>query len=40
MLDSILLLALKTGWPRSDIVSLSPGEFNHYMAHLTKVKND
>jgi hypothetical protein len=36
MLDSILLIALKTGWPRREILDLPAAEFNHYMERLTK----
>lgn len=39
MLDSILLLALKTGWSHQEIKNLSVFEFNHYLSHLTKTKN-
>ncbi|MFA6971635.1 MAG: hypothetical protein WC208_09580 [Gallionella sp.] len=40
MLDSILLLALKTGWTRREIINLSPGEFSHYMTHLCKERDE
>lgn len=36
MFDSILLIALKTGWPRREILDMPPAEFNHYLERLTK----
>jgi len=36
----VLLLALKTGWSRAEILSLPPHEFNHYMEVLTKAANN
>lgn len=36
MFDSILLIALKTGWRRRDILDLPAAEFNHYLERLTK----
>lgn len=40
MLDSVLLLALKTGWSRREIMNLSGPEFAHYMKMLTKHANE
>lgn len=39
MLNSILLLALKTGWSRREILELPGAEFNHYIKMLTKPTN-
>jgi len=39
VLDSILLIALKTGWSRQEILALPAVEFNHYMEVLTKPNN-
>lgn len=39
MLDSVLLLALKTGWSKREIMGLSRSEFTHYMERLTKHAN-
>lgn len=36
MLDCILLIALKTGWPRQEILALPAAEFNYYLDNLTK----
>lgn len=30
-MNQVLLLAMKTGWSRSEIITLTPAEFNHYM---------
>jgi len=32
----VLLLALKTGWSRAEILSLPAEEFNHYLEMLIK----
>jgi hypothetical protein len=34
-LNKVLLLAMKTGWSRAEILSLPIGEFNHYLQILT-----
>jgi hypothetical protein len=39
VLDCILLIALKTGWSRQEILALPAVEFNHYVGMLTKPTN-
>jgi len=36
----MLLLAMKTGWSRAEIVGLSSAEFNHYLEILLTAKAD
>jgi hypothetical protein len=36
----VLLLAMKTGWSRAEILSLPADEFNHYLEVLIKAKSD
>jgi hypothetical protein len=35
-LKSVLLLAIKTGWSRQEILALPKSEFNFYLSNLTK----
>jgi hypothetical protein len=36
----VLLLAIKTGWSRAEILALNPAEFNHYLNVIVSAKTE
>jgi hypothetical protein len=38
LLDEVMLLALKFGWSRAEIMALSAAEMRHYIKRLNEVR--